>query len=71
MPQEKVDQVLNGQFQTSSSHNTGIGLENLRKRLELYFGTRYRFEIHSKPSEGTKVIIEIPLVHHLGDDHHV
>ncbi|MNI14800.1 Sensor histidine kinase YpdA [compost metagenome] len=71
MPQEKVDQILNGQFQTISSHNTGIGLENLRKRLELYFDNRYRLEIHSKPSEGTKVIIEIPLVHYLGDDHDV
>lgn len=71
MPQDQVDRVLNGQFQANSGYSTGIGLENLRKRLELYFGTNYRFVIESKQLEGTKVIIEIPAIRELGDERHV
>lgn len=51
------------------SDNTGLGLENLRKRLELYFGGEASLEIESVPGEGTTVQLEIPWMTSAGDDH--
>lgn len=53
----------------SSDSHTGIGLDNARKRLELYFGEEAPMQIHSKPGEGTTVILEIPQIKSAGDNH--
>ena len=37
-----------------------IGLENVNKRIKLYFGNKYGLKIFSKLGKGTKVIITIP-----------
>lgn len=44
--------------QTPGSHNTGIGLQNIIKRLEHSFPDRYTFEIVKEP-EFVKVVIKI------------
>lgn len=36
----------------------GIGLANIRRRVELFSG---RFEIYSAPGKGTEIMIDIPL----------
>lgn len=41
---------------------TGIGLANIRRRLELHFGSNHAFSIVSEPGKGTKVEIHIPMV---------
>ncbi|MFD0675826.1 MULTISPECIES: cache domain-containing sensor histidine kinase [unclassified Paenibacillus] len=65
---EVLEHIRSGQFLTSSSEKTGIGLENLRKRLELYFGNDFCFDIESVYGEGTIVIVEIPIMTQAGGE---
>ncbi len=39
----------------------GIGMKNVRERLEVLYGTEARFTVVSNPGRGTLVAIEIPL----------
>ncbi|SFL25308.1 two-component system, sensor histidine kinase YesM [Paenibacillus sp. 1_12] len=71
MSPETVELILNGKFESNDEHNTGIGLNNLKRRLELYFHSNFRFDIESKAMQGTKVIIEIPVMRSAGEDRHV
>ncbi|MFW5719026.1 MAG: histidine kinase, partial [Halanaerobium sp.] len=43
-----------------ASHITGIGVNNVHKRLQYYFGDEYGLEIDSKLGKGTAVKIKIP-----------
>jgi two-component system LytT family sensor kinase len=38
----------------------GIGMKNVRERLEVVYGGRASFEIQSSPGRGTRIVIEIP-----------
>jgi two-component system LytT family sensor kinase len=38
----------------------GIGMKNVRERLEVLYGNQARFEVVSNPGRGTLVSIEIP-----------
>ena len=38
----------------------GIGLSNLRARLEALYGPSYKLELKSRPSRGVAVLVEIP-----------
>jgi len=40
---------------------SGFGLENVHKRIQLYYGKQYGLTIHSKYQEGTRVTVTIPL----------
>ncbi|KIL41646.1 hypothetical protein SD70_05885 [Gordoniibacillus kamchatkensis] len=71
MPQHIVERVTSGRFVSATERKTGIGLENVKKRLELYFAGRHRFDIVSSPQQGTTVIIEIPVVRTTGEGPHV
>jgi len=42
------------------SHVTGLGLDNVRRRLEHAFGERSGFAFSSRPGEGTIVTLTIP-----------
>jgi two-component system sensor histidine kinase YesM len=70
MSSEMVERVLSGKYVSDSEQNTGIGLENSIKRLQLYFGSNYRFEIESEIMQGTTILIEIPIMRS-GEDHRV
>ncbi|MFE4243364.1 sensor histidine kinase [Peribacillus butanolivorans] len=44
-----------------NSHNTGIGMNNVHKRIQFYFGEKYGITaLESQPGNGTKVRIVIP-----------
>ncbi len=47
------------------THDTGLGggmgLANIVARLDTLFGDRFRFDVSSKPSEGTTVDLRLPL----------
>ena len=50
----------------SSSHaigrgGAGIGMRNVRERLEVLYGTAALFEVTSRPGRGTKVTLAIPV----------
>jgi two-component system LytT family sensor kinase len=42
----------------------GIGVSNVNERLKVLFGNEYRMWIDSKPGEGTRTGLEIPVEHH-------
>lgn len=71
MEARTAEQILRGEYSSIHHKNTGIGLENVRKRLLLYFGDRSDFAIESAPGEGTVIQIEIPVVTEVKeeDDH--
>ena len=39
---------------------TGIGMKNVRERLEVLFGDGAHFDVTSRPGRGTKVTLAIP-----------
>lgn len=43
-----------------TTHITGIGINNVHKRLQHYFGSKYGLEIFSQYGEGTEVQIKLP-----------
>ncbi|MGH9851376.1 MAG: sensor histidine kinase, partial [Blastocatellia bacterium] len=40
--------------------SNGVGLRNVRERLQAFYETRATLEIHSAPGRGTRISIEIP-----------
>jgi len=40
----------------------GIGMRNVRERLEVLYGDAARFEVTSRPGRGTRVTMEIPVM---------
>jgi two-component system LytT family sensor kinase len=41
-------------------NGAGIGMRNVRERLEVLYGARARFTVVSRPGRGTLVSIEMP-----------
>jgi two-component system LytT family sensor kinase len=41
---------------------TGIGMRNVRERLEVLYGEAARFDVMSRPGRGTRVTLEIPVM---------
>lgn len=64
--QEKINQILNGEIKSGESQgdSTGVGLNNVISRLELYYKKEKLVEIKSPgENQGTEVIVKIPYVH--------
>lgn len=61
MNQEKVDQILNGQIEPSRVQTSGMGIKNVKARLDLFYGDRYCFSIKSRPGRGTEVTLSLPI----------
>jgi two-component system LytT family sensor kinase len=40
---------------------SGIGMKNVRERLEVLYGGAAEFDITSRPGRGTKVTMEMPM----------
>ncbi|MFB5763928.1 cache domain-containing sensor histidine kinase [Paenibacillus medicaginis] len=60
--QDKLHSILSGRYEPGQTANTGIGLRNLIRRLELHFGSTYDLKIDSTPGQGTKVCLVIPAI---------
>ena len=58
IPSERLESIRNNTYEFNDH---GIGLRNIRERLEMTF-SHSRFEIDSVPGHGTAVMIEIPKV---------
>jgi len=49
---------------TETVMNRGVGLANIRERLEQLYGADQEFAIANRPAGGTEVVLRVPL--HLG-----
>jgi two-component system sensor histidine kinase YesM len=61
---ERLQDSLNGDSPSPSSKESGksgIGLQNLHRRLQFMFGECYGLQIQSFPGEGTQVAIVLPI----------
>lgn len=61
MSKEKLRGILNENKKDEDSRSTGIGLNNLNKRLYYYFEENYILDIHSDFKKGTTVKMQIPI----------
>ncbi|MBZ2185100.1 MAG: histidine kinase [Bryobacter sp.] len=52
IPEEKMEDLF--------GNHSGIGVSNVRERLEVLYGEHYRMSIDSRPGQGTRTEIEIP-----------
>ncbi|WAA12527.1 sensor histidine kinase [Fervidibacillus halotolerans] len=63
MDEEKVQKYLNMDFEGNENHaghTTGLGLENVIKRLKLFYDRKDIVDIISKPHQGTTVRLLLP-----------
>lgn len=64
MTEERIANVLSGNIRSGEEQgdSTGIGMNNVISRLELYYETKNLMEIYSEgEGKGTEVVITIPL----------
>jgi two-component system LytT family sensor kinase len=57
-----------GAVTAQSESGNGIGMKNVRERLEVLYGGEARFEVESRPGRGTCVTLEIPMVYYTTED---
>ena len=58
MDQETLDHIY--ERHKVNYHSNGVGIYNVQKRLQLYYGNEYGIVYESKPGEGTTATITIP-----------
>ena len=61
---------LRQQLQAPLEQSSHIGVFNTSKRLQLAYGSRYEFQMYSRPGRGTMTRIIIPLDNRYGPAHH-
>lgn len=62
MNEETKSNCFNKKNETRGSNQTrGIGLMNIKERLEFIYGNNHSIEVLSYPNEGTNIIINIPI----------
>lgn len=62
MSPQQIEQVLSNDVTHEKSVFRGIGVNNIRQRLQLKYGVSYGVFIESTPGQGTKVQIRFPAV---------
>lgn len=61
MSEEEAGLVLTDSSRVHK-RGSGVGLVNVNRRIQIYFGNEYGLRIESEPDEGTRVFIRIPAV---------
>jgi len=60
MEQERIDEIMD---EINSNVNidklNGIGISNIYKQMNFYFGAAFRFEIVSQVGHGTKIVLRV------------
>lgn len=61
----QIREMLNDDAGEISPKEGGFGLENVNKRIKLYYGKQYGLYVQSEYLGGTQVVARIPLQYHL------
>lgn len=60
---EKLDEIFSSEQQPSDSQNReSIGMANVHRRLQLYYGEEFGLHVESVPGQYTKVIARMPRI---------
>ncbi len=59
---KRIQAILADDSGPISTSESGFGLENVHKRIQLYYGKQYGLTVQSKYQEGTQVTVTIPLL---------
>lgn len=62
MTEEQMRKLFADGNQGLEKKYRGIGIKNIRDRINLYFGERFGLQIESKKEEGTLIMITMPLI---------
>lgn len=64
IPPERLQQLIEGAGGGApvAGHTTGLGLQNVRRRLELFYGGAATLELASRAGAGTTVTIRLPRI---------
>lgn len=57
-----LEKIRNGDFDSMEFHNTGIGLQNVQKRIQIHFGEMYELRVDSELNHGTRVTLWLPKI---------
>jgi two-component system LytT family sensor kinase len=56
-----------GSVSAQNRSGNGIGIKNVRERLDVLYGGEARFEVESRPGRGTRVTLEMPMMYYSAD----
>ncbi len=59
MPQVMIDKIMSGDNSIESKTGMNIGLQNVLKRLDIFYGNNYKMKIISDIGEGTFIILTL------------
>ena len=65
MSRKKVDAIMNriekpkAEAETDDETESGVGIQNVYRRMMMNFGDRFHFTIHSEPEHGTEIVLRI------------
>lgn len=62
MSEEEAEHLLTSDRKKVHEHGSGVGLVNVHRRVQLFFGQEYGVTVESEPDEGTTVSICMPAV---------
>ncbi|MFF2445617.1 sensor histidine kinase [Neobacillus sp. NPDC058068] len=61
IPHETIQSIIKGYSQIEyKGHSTGIGIHNVIRRLQLFYGVNDIIEIESRENQGTRIILKLP-----------
>ncbi|MFB0920847.1 MAG: ATP-binding protein, partial [Oscillospiraceae bacterium] len=60
MEQERIDEIMEEiKSNVNIDKMNGIGISNVYKQMDFYFGSAFRFEIISHVNDGTKIVLTV------------
>ncbi|WP_066320989.1 sensor histidine kinase [Bacillus sp. FJAT-29814] len=61
IPQETIHALLSGSAKKAyKGHSTGIGIQNVIRRLQLFYGMDDIIEIEGNENQGTRIVMKLP-----------
>jgi two-component system LytT family sensor kinase len=60
IPAERIRTIFQAEKRSRKGHTTGLGVMNVHKRLQHYFGAEFGLHIESKVDEGTAIYLYLP-----------
>ncbi len=58
MTPDELESLLSGK--KNKGKGSGVGIKNVKERIQVAFGSSYTLEILSEPDEGTEVLVKLP-----------